>query len=111
MRSAGDKDHAISRASLIILAAQLIDVFAGLVDVAAGRACPPRRLKCASPPCALLQAYLALRQHPGLKVRAQVARNRIDGLVFSSIPSEKMAAWGFLKDSFASLYEMRGKGV
>ena len=71
-----------SRGELDHLAAQLVDVFAGLVDVAADAGADLDDGGVHLGLDALLQAQLALRQHLGLDVRAQIARDRVDGLVF-----------------------------
>ena len=70
--SPGQLDH---------LAAELVDVFAGLVDVLADAGADLDDGGVHLGLDAFLQAQLADGEHLGFDVGAQVARDRIDGLV------------------------------
>ena len=87
---AGQGDH---------VAAKLLDFFFGFFDIAADRGpdFDHRLVHLGLDP--LLQEQFALLDNLGVNVRAQVARDRIDGLVFLFNPDgESSEAWpAFLK--------------
>ncbi len=82
MGGAGDQLEAVLAGELDHLAAQVVDVVAGLLNVAADSRADFDDGGVHLGLDALLQAQFAHGQHLGLDMRAQVARDGIDGLVF-----------------------------
>ncbi len=82
VRGAGDELEFVFARELDHFATKLVDVFAGFVDVAADASADLDDGGVHLGLDALLKAHLALRKHLGLDVGAQVARDRVDGLVF-----------------------------
>jgi hypothetical protein len=81
MRGAGNEDKLVIAGQLDHLAAQFVDVLAGLVNVFAHARAHFNDRGVHLRLDALLEAHLAGGQHLGFDVGAQVARDRIDGLV------------------------------
>ncbi len=82
MRGSGDEFEVVFARELDHFAAELVDVFAGFIDVAADAGADFDNGGMHLGLDALLQTQFALREHLGLDVRAQIARDRVDGLVF-----------------------------
>ncbi len=99
---AGELDH---------FAAEFVDVFAGFVDVAAdaGADLDDRGVHLGLD--ALLQTHFALREHLGFDVGAQVARDRVDGLVLLFNAEREGRAHGCVLVQLEGIVREQGLGI
>jgi hypothetical protein len=106
---AGDEAQLVLFRQLDHFASQVVDVFAGFVDVAADAGTDLNDGSMHLGLDAFLQAHLSGGQHLGLDVRAQVAGDRVDGLVFLFDAEREGWTHGAPGNSVWQLY-CRGRG-
>ena len=110
MGGAGDELEVVVAGELDHFAAEFVDVFAGFVDVATDTRADFDDRGMHLGLDAFLQTELALRKHLGFDVGAEVARDRVDGLVLLFNAEREGWTHGVASEQLAAIVREQGSG-